>query len=127
MDKKAVDTLIKAGFWASVIVSLLLLVHYGVAEDCVVSVQSKSCWIPEGCSAPVIKTYTPYTGDKPGIAYSLTSKGNFVMGLMPDPNADVLFDDVMLCEGNAADNIFDACHDAILLPEPLELRHEEAL
>lgn len=113
MDKKTVDTLIKAGFWASVIVSLLLLVHYGVAED-------KSCWIPEGCTVAS-------SNAKPGITSAFTRNKNFVIALMPDPNTDAIFDSIMLCAGNVDDKEFDLCHDAIPFPEPPELRHGEVL
>ena len=62
------------------------------------------------------------SSSKSGMTSAFTKQGNFVIALMPDPNADVIFDDIMLCEGNVNDKGFAPCHDAISLPVPEELQ-----
>ena len=58
----------------------------------------------------------------PEIAEAFTAQGNYVVVLMPDPNTSEPFVTIRLCTGNVNDKDFASCHEAISLPEPLELR-----
>ena len=73
------------------------------------------CFLPEGCTLAT-------SSARPGITSAFTRNKNFVIALMPDPNADAIFDSIMLCEGNVDDKGFNPCHYAIPFSEPEGLR-----
>ena len=56
------------------------------------------------------------------ITEAFTTQGNYVMVLIPDSNTSEPFVTIRLCTGNVNDKDFASCHEAISLPEPLELR-----
>ena len=72
------------------------------------------CFLPEGC--------TQASASTPEITEAFTAQGNYVMVLMPDPNASEPFVIIRLCEGNVIDQTDNACHDAIPFSEPEGLR-----
>jgi hypothetical protein len=56
------------------------------------------------------------------ITEAFTTQGNYVMVLIPDSNTSEPFVTIRLCTGNVIDQGANACHEAIPLPVPLELR-----
>ena len=73
------------------------------------------CFLPEGCTQAS-------SASTPEITEAFTAQGNYVMVLMPDPNASEPFVIIRLCEGNVIDQTDNACHDAIPFSEPEGLR-----
>ena len=71
----------------------------------------KQCFLPEGCTQAS-------SASTPEIAEAFTAQGNYVMVLMPDPNASEPFVIIRLCEGNVIDQTDNACHDSIPFSEP---------